>query len=298
MKHLVTVCVPVYNHASYVHECIMSIINQDYLDIELIVIDDGSKDNSADIVQGLVDACKQRFVRFEFRVRSNKGLTATLNEAIDWAEGKYFSGIASDDLMLPAKTSTLVNEIELDEQAGACFGGCVTIDDMGNVFGKNTPPNRKKYNFRSVLTRDANICAPCQLLKTSVLKEVGGYPVNLYIEDYWMWLAITHLGYDIKIIPVNLVCYRIHDKNSHGNLDLMNKSFKHTLDTYSDHVYFSEAISAITQREAVHAARRGDIFFLKNFFYSVVKHPGSLLGVRFYKLFALSLLYFSLSFFK
>ncbi|MCD2506173.1 glycosyltransferase family A protein, partial [Staphylococcus aureus] len=72
-------------------------IDQDYENIELIIIDDGSKDNSVIKIQEMVECCKQRFTRFEFRSRANIGLSATLNEALEWCEGEYFSALASDD---------------------------------------------------------------------------------------------------------------------------------------------------------------------------------------------------------
>ena len=79
---LVSIAIPSYNHEIYVQECIRSVIDQDYRNIELIIIDDGSTDNSVEKIEELIPLCKKRFVRFEFLCRENKGLSATLNEAI------------------------------------------------------------------------------------------------------------------------------------------------------------------------------------------------------------------------
>lgn len=81
-KPLVSVVIPCYNHENYVQECIKSAIEQDYENIELIIIDDGSKDESVNKIQELVPGCEKRFCRFEFRTRPNKGLCKTLNEAL------------------------------------------------------------------------------------------------------------------------------------------------------------------------------------------------------------------------
>lgn len=74
---LVTAVIPVYNHEKYVAESVRSILDQTYRNVELIIINDGSKDRSHEVVLSLVDECKQRFVRFEYINRENRGLSAT-----------------------------------------------------------------------------------------------------------------------------------------------------------------------------------------------------------------------------
>ena len=118
---LVSIVIPCYNHSQFVQETIQSIIDQDYENIELIIIDDGSKDNSVEVIQEMIPACEERFVRFEFRYRPNKGLCATLNEALEWCEGEYFSPLASDDIALPHKTSFLLKKHQ-QYDAAVVFG--------------------------------------------------------------------------------------------------------------------------------------------------------------------------------
>lgn len=74
---LVSVVIPCYNHESFVQDSIQSVIDQPYQNIELIIIDDGSKDGSVEKIQEMIPACQERFVRFEFQYRPNKGLSAT-----------------------------------------------------------------------------------------------------------------------------------------------------------------------------------------------------------------------------
>lgn len=83
---LVSIVIPCYNHEKYVQESIQSVIEQDYDNIELIIIDDGSSDNSVTKIKEMIQVCQKRFKRFEFRHRPNKGLCATLNEALAWCE--------------------------------------------------------------------------------------------------------------------------------------------------------------------------------------------------------------------
>ena len=104
---LVSVIVPCYNHEKYVEETIESIVNQTYENIELIVIDDGSKDASPQIIEEL-----SKKYNFKFIHRSNKGLSATLNEGIRLSQGKYISVCASDDKLKLDKIEKQVKFME------------------------------------------------------------------------------------------------------------------------------------------------------------------------------------------
>src|SRR5665647_800828 len=130
-RPLISVAIPCYNHERYIQDCIKSVIDQDYENIELIIIDDGSSDNSVEKIKEMIPACEERFVRFGFRNRENKGLSATLNEAIEWCRGTYYSSIASDDVMLPKKTSTLLGYIEEDKDVAGIFCGVYILDSDG-----------------------------------------------------------------------------------------------------------------------------------------------------------------------
>ena len=105
----VSVIVPVYNAEKAIERCIRSILDQEYQDIECIAVDDGSKDGSVEKIQEMIPTCQKRFIRFEFRYRPNKGLSATLNEALEWCEGEYYAGFASDDIMLVSRIEKQVN---------------------------------------------------------------------------------------------------------------------------------------------------------------------------------------------
>lgn len=110
---LVSICIPSYNHEKYIAETISSVILQDYQNIELLIIDDASFDNSDAIINDFLSKYKSHFVRFDYHKNlTNQGISYNLNYAINWAKGKYFYAIASDDILMPFKTSLLVAEIE------------------------------------------------------------------------------------------------------------------------------------------------------------------------------------------
>ena len=133
---LVSVVIPCYNHARYVKECIKSVIDQDFKNIELIIIDDGSKDASVQVIEEMRGACEARFARFEFIHRENKGVCNTLNQALEWCQGEYYAALASDDVWLTFKLKTQVEYLETHPEVVAVFGGVTLIDEHGNILRK------------------------------------------------------------------------------------------------------------------------------------------------------------------
>ena len=123
---LVTIAIPSYNHGQYIQDAIKSALNQSYENIELIIIDDGSTDTSIEKIKPLIAQCKERFVRFEFRYRANRGLCNTLNEALEWAEGQFFCTLASDDIIFPEKTRLQLEAFQQDPDI-VCICGGITL---------------------------------------------------------------------------------------------------------------------------------------------------------------------------
>jgi len=241
---LVSMLIPSFNHAQYVKACIESIIAQDYRNIELIIIDDGSADCSVEEIERLVPACADRFPRFEFRSRPNKGLAATINEALEWARGKYFAAIASDDLLHPTKTSSLLAHIDPDENIAGVFSGCEYINQTGSVVGRLTPLPAY-ITFDDIITLKHSVVASSQLLRLKSVKEVGCYLVGLYIEDWYMWLSLTKGGYKLKVVPDILVQYRQHESNISKNALKMFESSKWILGVFKDHPLYMLSMAQI-----------------------------------------------------
>lgn len=241
---LVSMLIPSFNHGVYVLACIESIIAQDYGNIELIIIDDGSTDDSVHKIESMVPACMARFARFEFRSRPNKGLAATINEALEWSRGKYFAAIASDDLLLPKKTSTLLGYMEEDNDLAGVFCGCYILDSNGKKIACLRPQERF-YSFEDIIIQHSNIIAPTQLLRLDCLKYVGGYPENLYIEDWYMWLALSEKGYRLRVVDALLVGYRQHEKNSSKNALKMYEARVRIMNVFSKKPQYKKSMAII-----------------------------------------------------
>jgi alpha-1,3-rhamnosyltransferase len=244
IKPLVSMLIPCYNHEYFVRECIESVILQDYKNIELLIIDDGSSDDSIQTINELQQRCQDRFVRFEFRARANQGLSATINEALQWSEGKYFAAIASDDRLHENKTSFLIERIEQEIEVAGIFSGCQLINASGQVIG-HVPGTQKYYNLDDVIMHRHSIHAATQLLKKDVLLEVGCYAENVYTEDWYMWLKITEAGYKLKTISEELVDYRKHATNSSKRLLSMHESKLIVLSHFKQHALYRKAVANI-----------------------------------------------------
>lgn len=236
---LVSMVIPSYNHAKYVEESIRSIIAQTYDNIELIIIDDGSSDNSVEIIERLAPECEKRFTRFEFRHRPNKGLSSTLNEALLWSKGKYFSPLASDDIALPHKIEFLMSKI-IDSDYAGVFG---EIESIGSE-----PIRRKQarkiiyHHFSDLMHQKYMPAAPGSLLRRDVVASIGGFREDIRVEDWCLWLTITSNGYSLVTYPVTVSKYRSHDSNTVKNVEVMVTARRQTLELFKQSMEYRDAV--------------------------------------------------------
>jgi alpha-1,3-rhamnosyltransferase len=234
---LVSIVIPCYNHSQFVQETIQSVIDQDYENIELIIIDDGSKDNSVEVIQEMIPACEERFVRFEFRYRPNKGLCATLNEALEWCEGEYFSPLASDDIALPHKTSFLINKHQ-QYDAAVVFGSArkFNIEKEGKDLLLNCEHTLKDLMFIKNMP-----AAPASLMRTDIIRNVGGFLEGIALEDLYMWLKLTSNGEKLYSFPEVVVKYRDHEANTIKRFKFMHEQRMRVLDIFSENSFYKKA---------------------------------------------------------
>ena len=243
-SNLVTVAIPCYNHAQYISQSIQSIIDQDYENIELVIIDDGSKDDSVEIIKKFIPICKKRFKRFEFIARSNKGLCITLNESIEWSQGKYFSATASDDLLHPKKISEQVRAFiahQNNKELVGIFTGLSVIDEHGNVLyvrGRDS-----YFGFKEVIRRTAFMPGCAAMFLTIAMKQVGGYNPSYKIEDLYLALKLSNRGGKFLSIKQPLVFYRRHDDNLSSKSELIWNAVEEILNEYKEDYFYKQGLA-------------------------------------------------------
>ncbi len=227
---LVTVIIPSYNHEKYVTKAIKSVFSQTYKNIELIVIDDGSKDHSAKKILEL----KKRYL-FKFIARKNKGLASTLNEAINLAKGTYISVLASDDYYLPQRIEHAVDHLNRLPNVAAVYtdGYIVSANDKTICLFSDAYPRPLIGSTYNNLLHANWIPAMGISYRANVLKKIM-YDKRFIIEDWTLYLRMFKNRHN-KIHFYNEFdfCYRRHQNNTSkqgesmkAQLKLMQSSFK------------------------------------------------------------------------
>ena len=221
---LVSVNVVSYNAEDFIIETLDSICKQTYKNIELIVSDDASADNTVYLSRVWLEHNKSRFARTELiTVEKNTGVTANCNRALASSHGVYWKIIGSDDLLTTDCIEKCVAYMQEKPQARFLFGKQISFTGnfMDGIFKKEELPFRA-YFFRDsvtakkqykIITRLAQVgCAPASFAQTSLLREVGGFnprfPMN---EDTPLYIYLTSLGHKLWYIDEYLVYRRIHE---------------------------------------------------------------------------------------
>lgn len=200
---LVSIVLPVYNGSMYLQEAMDSILAQTYSNFELIIIDDGSSDNSAEIIVEYTDS------RIKFYRQENHGLAATLNRCISIASGSYVARQDQDDISLPSRLEKQVAFLESNPDYGM-VGTWATIWE-GNVpterLHKHSPENlRLKFD----LLFDNPFVHSSMMIRKCVFDIVGGYSTDRDRqppEDYELWSRVSR-KFKVANIPEVLHVYR------------------------------------------------------------------------------------------
>jgi alpha-1,3-rhamnosyltransferase len=248
---LVSVIISSYNHAPYIEASIESVLAQTYSQIELLVIDDGSKDDSVERIRRL-----QELHGFDFRVQQNQGLSRTLNEAILRAKGSLIAPFGSDDIMLPERIAKQVAYLQGKPEVGICGGNILEINEHGGVYRKPKTRPLRRLNFEDVfLDRQPGAPAPTLLFRREALEAVGCFDPEIRLEDLLIELKITRAGYYLDILPDVLAKYRVHATNTYKNYHFMVENVLKTYSQFSDHPDYAQVCACFRNSMLFKCAR-------------------------------------------
>ncbi|EFV1823049.1 glycosyltransferase family 2 protein [Campylobacter coli] len=231
-KPLVTVIMPAFNRENYISFAIESILNQDYLNFEFIIIDDCSTDATYNIIQEYAKRDQRIIV---LRNKKNKGIVYSLNRCLERSRGKYIARMDDDDISLPERIEKQVNVMEKDISivvAGTYFK---PMDENLEFFG-NWVNVCKHEMIKLKMMFECPICHPTVMIRASFLKENNlkySYKYQ-YAEDYKLWSDIIQKGGKIINIPEVLLFYRISNSSISRNR-LTSKLQKHNSEIIAYH---------------------------------------------------------------
>lgn len=197
---LVSVVLPVYNQAHFLPAALDGVFAQTYPLLELIVVNDGSTDGTAQVLAHYRE-------RHEFTVISqeNQGLPRALNAGFARARGDYLTWTSSDNVMLPEMLTSLATALDNNPQVGLVYADFSLLDEDGHDLGLLTTAEYDPH-----LLLHANLVHCCFLYRRACMERVGGYdPAFRYSEDWEYWIRISRF-YRMQRVPQMLYRYRFH----------------------------------------------------------------------------------------
>lgn len=229
-KGLVSVIIPIYDRTWELREAIESILSQDYKNIELILITDGSPQDTMHVVNEYLDLNNVKIFNYP---SSSGNAVRGRNKGIIEAKGEFIAFLDSDDIAFPNRISLSIDFLNQNKEYAGVYGTWVPLLD-------GSRPINGIENGKPVFSPDGSLrehienCIPCQstvLLRSSALKAVGGVNTNMhYREDHELWARLYANGYLLKSLTQPLVQLRLHQ----GNNEL---SF-----TYTDNHWYKELL--------------------------------------------------------
>jgi alpha-1,3-rhamnosyltransferase len=250
---LVTVIISSYNHGAYIEESIRSVLAQSYQHVELLVVDDGSSDDSVERIRRL-----QQEHGFDFRAQANQGLAKTLNDCIARSSGSLIAPLGSDDVMLPERLALQVAYMEGKPEVGVCAGDIERIDGAGQPresHARERPFRRLDFDDVFLGTKPG-APAPTLLIRREALEAVGGFDPEVRLEDLLLLLKITRAGYFIDVLGEVVAKYRVHGANTYKNRSFMIENVLKTYAQFKDHPAYPQVCARFLNSMLLKCARK------------------------------------------
>lgn len=211
----VSIVTPVYNAEKYIAKSIESVLNQTYQDFELIIINDGSKDNSEQIIQKYLND-----TRIKYFPQENKGESVARNRGLDIAQGEYIAFLDADDMYYPNKIEEQLNFFNKNDDVDVVYTDIQIIDELGNNQNelKSEEIILNQNNFIASMLYRQLIPGPAAImLRRKCIDNGLRYPENyLNAEDYMFTIQLA-LNFNFRYLPKKLYFYRRHKNNLTNN---------------------------------------------------------------------------------
>ena len=222
----VSVIIPSYNHSKFIEECIVSVFNQTYSNIEVIVIDDGSSDGSDELL-------RQLSFKYPFNLilKHNEGVCATLNRGIKIAKGDFITFIASDDFMPPERLEQQVSLLQNKPEIDVIAGTIAVVDDHSKILSHKSSRGLGFVTLDQMFKKNI-VFAPTAMFRKETFQKFGIYNEKYVFEDYYLWLKILSNSGRIYNTSHEWAFYRLSSVNLERRFRWYYKGYQQTLGDY------------------------------------------------------------------
>jgi glycosyltransferase involved in cell wall biosynthesis len=219
---LVTIGIPNYNYGHFIPKALNSVVNQSYRNIELIIVDDVSSDNSIEIIENWIRSYTGNIQIKFIKNKKNLGLTKVCNIILHNASGKYFQPLDADDILLPGKIEMQVAVLENSSDIAMVYSNVMVINESGEItnpdycerinYDRRNMPSGRIFNDLLIFNF---ISLSSVLVNTQYARDAGGFDETIQVQDYYMWLRLSE-KYEIRYVGGTLAQYRVHDTSMSG----------------------------------------------------------------------------------
>jgi glycosyltransferase involved in cell wall biosynthesis len=217
----VSVIIPSFNHDKYIAETIGSVLRQTYQDFEIVITDDGSTDNTVEVVKSFHDP---RIRWFAFP--KNRGACIAANHCVEQSRGEYIAMLSSDDIFIEEKLEKQVAFLDEHPEYGVVLSRAQIIDEDGQDFLQEDhfytkvfiQPNRNRWAWLNHFFYQGNcLCHPSALIRRECYQTIGLYdPRFAQLPDFDFWIRICS-QYEIYILAENLLKFRIRQNEANAS---------------------------------------------------------------------------------
>ena len=237
----VSVIIPSYNYAHFLPEAVESIFNQTFQDFEIIVVDDGSTDNTQEVVKAFTDHEK-----FHYIYQENQGLAATRNTGLRAAKGEFIAFLDADDIILPNKLEIQVNWLRNHPEYGLVGSGYYYMDEQGVPIEEQRPWLRAPKLEIEDLLFDCPFIVHAILVKKEWVDKVDGFDPKLRrVEDWDMWMRMAYAGCKMGWVEEIVCAYRMFPGQMTRNAAAQKKVTISVMNKFFDQPGLPESLLAL-----------------------------------------------------
>jgi len=235
----VSVIIPTHNRAQFLRLAVESVIGQTFQDFDIVVVDDGSKDNTEEVVRSFGDD-RVKYIRHD----AARGGSAARNTGITNSSSKYVAFLDDDDEWMPEKLEIQVDLLEKSPlKLGAVYTGHLVVDSDGGGILREWIPKRRGYIYNDMFMKNWIGTASSLLVRRDCFDRAGLFDESLpSFQDYDLWIRISR-EFDFEYVDKPLVKYRIHGNKIWTNLEALNKGMELMLKKYGGSPEFKKNYS-------------------------------------------------------